>query len=129
VDARSYARPDPARTTRRRRGFVPHFDPTPGLYSEQIWRLGPPADALPYVTVALTGVASLTMDVARAGLGSLPQSEITVSTNTAVHITLTGLAPDTKVQIDGQATGTVVAVPAGRHRITLSRAPDGASSG
>ncbi len=127
VDARSYARPDPARTTRRRRGFVPHFDPTPGLYSEQIWRLGPPADALPYVTLGLAGVASLTLDVGRAGLGSLPQSEITVSTDTSVQITLTALPPDTKVQIDGQAAGAVVAVPAGRHRITLSRTPEGAS--
>jgi hypothetical protein len=30
VDARSYARPDPAPTTRRHRGFILHFDPTPG---------------------------------------------------------------------------------------------------
>ena len=68
VDARSYARPDQTRTTRRRRGFVPHLDPTPGLYTEQYWQLGPPADALPYLTLTLTGIAALTVDVARAGL-------------------------------------------------------------
>ncbi len=128
VDARSYARPDPTRTTQRRRGFVPHFDPTPGLYSEQIWRLGPPAQALPHVTLALRGVTGLTVDVVRAGLGALPWSAIPVSTDTPVQITLHALPPETIVQIDGEPAGAVVAVPAGRHRITLTRRTESVSS-
>ena len=121
VDARSYARPDQARTTRRRRGFVPHLDPTPGLYTEQYWQLGPPADALPYLTLTLTGVAALTVDIARAGLASLPRSTIVVATDTPALVTLAALPPATKVELDGTLTGAKVAVPAGRHRISLAR--------
>ena len=40
VDARSHARPDPTRTTRRRRGFEPDLDLSPGLYTELTWRIG-----------------------------------------------------------------------------------------
>ena len=121
VDARSYARPDQARTTRRRRGFVPHLDPTPGLYTEQYWQLGPPADALPYLTLTLTGVAALTVDIARAGLAPLPRSTIAVATDSPAQITLAALPPATKVELDGTLTGAKVAVPAGRHRISLAR--------
>ena len=124
VDARSYARPDPTRQTRRRRGISWHLDPTPGLFSEQYWQLGPPADALPYLTLDLTGVAAVTVDIARAGLAALPRSTITVSSDAATQISLTGLPPDTIVQLDGALTGAKVAVPTGRHRITLARKPD-----
>ena len=124
IDARSYARPDQTRTTRRRRGFVPHLDPTPGLYTEQYWQLGPPADALPYLTLDLTGVAALTVDVARAGLAPLPRSTIAVATDTPAQITLAALPPGTTVELDGTLTGAKVAVPPGRHRITLTRKPD-----
>ena len=120
VDARSYAHPDEARTTRRRRGFLPHLDPTPGLYTEQEWRLGPPAEVLPYLTLTLTGVAALTIDVVRAGLAALPRSTITVATNTAAQVSLAGLPPGMAVQLDGALTSPKVAVPAGRHRITLA---------
>src|SRR4051812_15824830 len=68
VDARSYARPDPTRTTRRRRGFEPDLDLSPGLYTENLWRIGPAVDPLPYLTLKLTSVAGLAVDVARAGL-------------------------------------------------------------
>ena len=71
VDARSYARPDPTRTTRRRRGFEPDLDLSPGLYTELIWRIGPAVDPLPFLALHLTRVAGLTVDVARAGLASL----------------------------------------------------------
>jgi pimeloyl-ACP methyl ester carboxylesterase len=120
VDARSYARPDPAHTTRRRRGFIWHFDPTPGLYSELTWLPGVPAAPLPYLTLRLTGVASLTVDVARAGLTSLASSTIAVATDTATRITLVALPADATVQLDGQPTGRIVAVPQGRHQITLT---------
>ena len=124
VDARSYARPDPTRKTRRRRGFLLHLDPTPGLYSEQIWQLGRPGDALPYLTLTLAGVAALTVDIARAGLTSLPPSAshpptIAVAADTDAQVTLASLPPDVTVCIDGKPTGPKVAVPPGRHRITL----------
>src|SRR6202012_3224537 len=44
VDARSYARPDPTHTVRHHRGVILDFEPTPGVYSELDWRLGPSVD-------------------------------------------------------------------------------------
>jgi pimeloyl-ACP methyl ester carboxylesterase len=120
VDARSYARPDPTHTTRRRRGFVPHFDPTPGLYTELYWQVGGPVEPLPHLSLGLQGVASLTVDVERAGLASLPSSKIAVATDTAVRITLGALPSGVRVQLNGQPSGPIVAVPPGnRHEITL----------
>ncbi len=120
VDARSYARPDPAHTIRRHRGLILNFDPTPGLYSELDWQVGAPVSPLPYLTLQLKGVAGLTVDVERAGLAALPATTITVATDTAVRITLGGLPAHLEVQLDGQPSGPTVAVPAGRHRITLT---------
>lgn len=121
VDTRSYARPDPMHRIRRRRGFVPHFDRTPGLYTELDWRVTGPADALPYLTLRLAGVASLTVDVERAGLASLPSSSIAVASDTAAQITLGGLPDGVQVRLDGQPVGSIVAVPIGRHQISLVR--------
>jgi len=121
VDARSYARPDPTRTTRRRRGFEPDLDLSPGLYTENLWRIGPAVDPLPYLTLKLTSVAGLAVDVARAGLASLPASAINIITDTPVLVTLTALPSEATVVIDGQPAGPSVAVPVGRHTITLSR--------
>jgi pimeloyl-ACP methyl ester carboxylesterase len=121
VDARSYARPDLTRTTRRRRGFEPDLDLSPGLYTENLWRIGPAVDPLPYLTLKLTSVAGLAVDVARAGLASLPASAINIITDTPVLVTLTALPSEATVVIDGQPAGPSVAVPVGRHTITLSR--------
>ncbi|MGE5696601.1 MAG: prolyl oligopeptidase family serine peptidase [Candidatus Sericytochromatia bacterium] len=121
IDARSYAHPDQTRTTRRRRGFLSHLDPTPGLYTEQQWQLGPPAEVLPHLTLTLTKVAAVTIDVARAGLAALPRSTINVATDTAAQISLTALPPGTAVQLDGALTGAKVTVPRGRHRINLAK--------
>lgn len=119
VDARSYARPDPTHTIRHHRGVVWNLDPSPGLYSELDWQVGRAVAPLPYLTLRLTGVASLTVDVARAGLAALPSSTITVATDTATRITLAGLPAGVGVQLDGQPVGAAVTVPAGRHRVTL----------
>ncbi len=119
VDARSYARPDPTHTVRHHRGVVFNFDPSPGLYSELDWRVGPPVGALPYLTLRLNGVAGLTIDVERAGLAALPSSTITVATDTAAQVTLGGLPAGVEVQLDGHTVGPTVAVSPGRHRITL----------
>ena len=120
VDARSYARPDPTRTARRRRGFEPDFDLSPGLYTELMWRIGPAVDPLPYLTLQLTRVAGLAVDVARAGLASLPASTINITTDTPAQIRLAALPPNATVQLDGQPAGSTVTVPVGRHTITLS---------
>jgi hypothetical protein len=119
VDARSYARPDPTHTVRHHRGVVLDFDPTPAFYSELDWRVGPPVPALPYLTLRLTGVASLTVDVARAGLATLASSTIMVATDIAAQITLGGLPAGAEVELDDRVAGPIVAVPPGRHRITL----------
>jgi hypothetical protein len=121
VDARSHARPDPTRTTRRRRGFEPDLDLSPGLYTELVWRIGQPVDPLPSLALNLGHVAGLTVDVARAGLASLHTSTINVVTDTLAQITLAALPPDTTVLLDGQPTGPSVAVPVGQHTITLTR--------
>jgi pimeloyl-ACP methyl ester carboxylesterase len=120
VDARSYARPDPTRTARRRRGFEPGPDLSPGLYTELTWRIGAAVDPLPYLTLQLTRVAGLTVDVARAGLASLPASTINVTTDTPALVTLAALPPNATVTIDGQPAGASVAVPVGRHTIELT---------
>jgi hypothetical protein len=120
VDARSYARPDPAHTVRHRRGFIPHFEPTPGLYSELDWQVGRPVDPLPYLTLRLNGIASLRVDIARAGLAALRSSTITVATDVAAKIALGSLPAAVDVHLDGEPAGPTVAVPPGRHRITLT---------
>ncbi|BCI87803.1 hypothetical protein NIIDMKKI_30090 [Mycobacterium kansasii] len=76
---------------------------------------------LPYLTLRLTGVASLTVDVERAGLASLPSSSIAVASDTAAQITLAGLPDGLQVRLDGQPVESIVAVPIGRHQISLVR--------
>ena len=120
VDARSYARPDPTRTTRRRRGFEPDLDLSPGLYTELVWRIGSAVDPLPFVTLQLNRVAGLTLDVARVGLASLRASKINVVTDTPAAVELAALPPNMTVLLDDQPTGPTVAVPVGRHTITLT---------
>ncbi|KUH81397.1 MULTISPECIES: alpha/beta hydrolase-fold protein [unclassified Mycobacterium] len=122
VDARSYARPDPTRTIRRRRGVEPDLDLSPGLYTELLWRTGAAVEPLPFLTLKLTGVAGLTVDVARAGLASLDTSTIDVSTDTPARVELAALPPEVAVLLDGEPTGPLVQVPAGRHTIALTTA-------
>ncbi len=119
VDARSYARPDPTHTVQHHRGLVLNFDPSPGVYSELDWRVGSAVAPLPYLTLQLNGVASLTVDIERAGLASLPSSTISVATDTAARITLGGLPAGVVVHLDGDPAGATVAVSPGRHRIEL----------
>ncbi|HTX95104.1 MAG TPA: alpha/beta hydrolase-fold protein [Mycobacterium sp.] len=119
VDARSYARPDPTHTVEHHRGLLLNFNPTPGVYSELDWKVGPPVSPLPYLTLRLTGVASLKVDVQRAGLAALPASTIAVATDTAAQVTLAGLPAGIEVQLDDQPAGPTVTVPTGRHRIAL----------
>ncbi len=121
VDARSYARPDPTRTVRRRRGVEPDLD-EPGLYTEILWRTGPAIDPMPFLTLQLSGVAGLTVDVARAGLASLAASTINVGTDTLVQIRLSAMPPDVTVLLDGEPAGPMLHVPVGRHTITLKTA-------
>jgi hypothetical protein len=120
VDARTYARPDPTRTSRRHRGIIPGFDPTPGLYTEQTWLTGATPAPLASLELELSGVDSLAVDIARAGLAALPRSSIEVVTDHAVHVRLVALAPGATVALDGASSGDVVAVPAGRHTIALT---------
>ena len=122
VDARSHARPDPVRTARRHGSFLPHLIPTPGVVVEQTWAGGTAPAPQPYLTLDLGGVASLSVDVARAGLASLALSTIAVSTDVKVEITLSGLPAGVKVTVDGNSSGATVAVPVGRHQIVLKRA-------
>ena len=73
-----------------------------------------------FLALHLTRVAGLTVDVTRAGLASLSVSTINVVTDTPAQITLAALPPNTTVLLDGQPTGPTVAVPVGRHTVTLT---------
>jgi hypothetical protein len=121
VDARSYARPDPTRTTWRHGSFLPNLPPMPGVVVEQGWNVGQAPGPQPYVTINLTGVKGLTVDIARAGLASMPSSMIAVSSDTGARITLAALPPEVTLTLDGEPTGSTVAVPVGRHQITLKK--------
>jgi hypothetical protein len=89
---------------------------------EQTWVGGAAPAPQPYLTLDLSGVASVTVDVARAGLASLALSTIAVWTDVAVEITLAALPAGVQVDLDGNSSGATVAVPAGRHQIVLKRA-------
>lgn len=122
IDARSYARPDRTRTVRRRRGIIPDFDPTPGLFTELVWELDGDVDPLPLLTLKLTGVAGLAVDVVRSGLAPLARSTIAVATDRPVRIRLASLPPGMVVDLDGTPAGPVVDVPVGRSQLTLTAA-------
>ena len=77
----------------------------------------------PRLTLRLTGVAALTVDTDRAGPAALPRATIAVCTDSPARITLDRLPPGTRVRLDDTAAATAVAVPAGRHRITLMSPP------
>ena len=94
--------------------------PVTGLYTELIWRIGSAVDPLPFLALHLNRVAGITVDVARAGLASLRAATINVVTDTFAQIKLEALPPNTTVQLDGQPAGPIVAVPVGRHTITLT---------
>lgn len=120
VDARSYARPDRTRTIKRRRGVIPDFDPTPGLFTEMTWELGDEVAPMPWLTLELSGVAGLAVDVVRAGLAPLARSTIAVATDRPVRIRLAALPPGMTVELDGRQVGAVVDVAQGRAQITLT---------
>jgi pimeloyl-ACP methyl ester carboxylesterase len=121
VDARSYARPDPVRRTRRHGSFPSHLIPTPGAVVEQLWVGGVGPAPQQYLTLDVSGVASLTVDVARAGLASLALPTIAVSTDVPLKVTLAALPAGVQVLLDGNSSGATVAVPVGRHQIALKK--------
>ena len=85
-----------------------------------MWRIGSAVDPLPFLALHLNRVASLTVDVTRAGIASLSASTINVVTDTLAQITLVALPPNTTLRLDGQPASPTVAVPVGRHNITLT---------
>jgi len=117
VDARSYARPDPSRKTRDSRGLLLSFDPSPGFFAEQKWDTGAPPERLPILTLRLHDVASLSVDLERAGFAPGEAGTIKLATNAPTAVTLQGLADGTPVKLDGEESGPSVAVPEGRHEI------------
>jgi pimeloyl-ACP methyl ester carboxylesterase len=121
VDARSYARPDPARSTRRHGGAILEFDPAPGVYLEQGWRTAPPPERRPVLTLDLRDVASLTVDLARAGFRPAERGTIMISTNSSLELTLQGPATGTPIVIEGHVAETPATVPVapGRHQMLI----------
>jgi hypothetical protein len=101
--------------------FSAELAPTPGVVVEQGWKVGQAPGPRPYVTINLTRVAGVTVDIARAGLASMPSSMIAVWSDTCARITLAALPPEVTLTLDGEPTGSTLAVPVGRHQITLKK--------
>ncbi|WP_041782438.1 alpha/beta hydrolase-fold protein [Mycolicibacterium chubuense] len=120
VDARSYARPEFAYRSRRRGGVELTFKPTPRLYTQRMWQRALRRDARAHMTLTLTGVAAVTVDLDRAGLAALPRSTIEVVTDSTAEITLHELPLSTAVDVDGEPQSGTVIAGAGRHLITLT---------
>jgi hypothetical protein len=59
-----------------------------------------------HLTLPLTRVAGLAVDVAKAGFASLPASMINISANTPAKIGLAILPPNARVLLDGPATSS-----------------------
>jgi pimeloyl-ACP methyl ester carboxylesterase len=102
-------------------------DPFPGVAIDQQWVLGAASPAHPDIAVALANVASLGIDVARAGFTCCRPGRIHVTSDGATTITVLAARPGSAVGLDGGASvvvpaagAVIVHVPAGNHVVTVS---------
>jgi pimeloyl-ACP methyl ester carboxylesterase len=121
VEARSYARPDLTRSVKRHGGAILEFDPVPGAYVEQGWRTSAQPERRPVLTLDLRDVASLTVDLGRAGFNPSERGSVLVSTTSAVELTLRGPVDGMSVQLGDTMVSTpgTLRVPAGRSQLTM----------
>jgi hypothetical protein len=121
VDARSYARPDRSRSTKRRGGLILHLDPTPGTFVGQDWRTTDAPQRMAMLTLHLTDVAALTVDLDRAGFQAAEGGRLVVTSNVPVELTLLGPADTTQFRLGGAVSGpgVAIAVPDGRQEIQV----------
>ncbi|HZT64917.1 MAG TPA: alpha/beta hydrolase-fold protein [Acidimicrobiales bacterium] len=110
IDATSGMRPDPRITPVRSQSANVPGDPTPALVVQQSWRLGAAPAPTPQLSLRLTNVADLSVDLARAGFPAGQRVSLTVVTDGAVVVRL--------LHADG--TVSSLSFGAGSHRLTLA---------
>ena len=101
VKAHSAALDDPVVTVHKAQRADTPGDPSPALVIDQTWQrsgLAPRSDAL---TLDLTGVSSLVVDGARAGLGNTPSVAVTMTSDGASTVRITGLRPGAVLAVAG----------------------------
>jgi predicted esterase len=102
IDASSGARPAGAHLVLKTRSVDAPGDPTPAVVQTSVWSpLGPPAAAKRTLTLSLTNVQGLSVDMGRAGLATGP-----------VKVTINSDGP-TRVRFLRGGTTKIVTVPSG----------------
>lgn len=123
LDVTSLALSNPAITTHRSESANVPGDPTPATVVDQTWTLGQGPKASRTITMTLTNVSALGIDMARA---RIPAGSVSVTTDGATTIRLLHLRPGrvvrggtstVKAGPDGTATVTVTM---GTHTLTIS---------
>jgi hypothetical protein len=126
VIAESKAIADPHITVTRSVSPDPVGQPTPNVVFSLGWTFGVAPPTSPVVDLTLSNVAALTVDLARAGLGSGPGT-ISVDADGPIFLGLSGLAPTAGIALDGRHVHTIMSngvpvlpVPTGQQTITWS---------
>lgn len=126
VRARSHAIAEPEHEVVRTRSVLADAEPSPAVRERLDWNVGEPARTAPSISLELTGVASLQIDVDDADLDTAaPGAEVTVASDDATVLALAGVPDGTVVLLDGERVGAAPAaatldVPEGDHTITFS---------
>lgn len=126
LDAVSSALPNPAITPVTSTGVLAPGDPFPAVVTEQSWVYGAQPALRPMITLRLSDVGSLGVDLVRAGIPAGRGAALPVTTDGPVTVTLLRAGPGLPVGLDGVRVGTVsasgqiaVPVPTGSHTISL----------
>jgi hypothetical protein len=126
VLAVSGMRPEPSHTVVRRRSTNVPGDPSPSVVVDETWKNGATPAPAPTMTLKTGDVASLAIDMVRAGFRPGQASTITATTDGPVTVRLLGLAPGATVRVGSTtvhagSNGTaVVAVPSGASTLQVS---------
>lgn len=92
VDAFSAALDEPASTPRRATYPVVRSDSTPLIVSELTWPAGTVAASGKHVDLTFENVATATADLSRAGFGPDDGATLSVTTDSTLRLTITGLS-------------------------------------
>ncbi|TMK89334.1 MAG: peptidase [Actinobacteria bacterium] len=132
IDATSGARPEPAVTSTVQRGLDPAA--AGSAYTERVWHEAATPPRQPTLTLQLTNVSGLTVDLAGAGFLPGEAGAAAVTSDAPTRLVLKGLTPTMGVSVDGDAptavtggTGTA-ALAAGTHHVTFAPLPSAAAS-
>jgi hypothetical protein len=101
LDVQSDALPNPSITTEQSQSANVPGDPTPAVVVDQTWKLGPSlSKRSPLLTMSLTNVATIGIDMARA---KLSRSTVRITTDGPTVVRLLDLRPGLRVAGAGHA--------------------------